>query len=240
MKFNNAIAEDCYDTMAPIYPKMVATRIYTRYYNQPAIMSLLPEIKGKNVLDAGCGIGQLSQELLQKGANVTCTDVSEKMLKIAKESLGPKVKAFHADLAEPFDFIEDQSLDVVIASLSIHYIKDWHPVFKEFYRILRPEGELIFSTHHPMFDFKLSRTGMYHEIELIEDRWYRSGKTFQVPYYRRSFSEILNPVLSAGFIINKVLEPLPIPEAEQLQPEYYQELLKKSDILLLRSQKPHQ
>lgn len=240
MKFENAIAQDCYDTMAPFYPKMVEGHISTLYYNQPAIMSLLPDINGKNVLDAGCGIGQLSQALLQKGANVTSTDVSEEMLKIAKKNLGSKAKIFQADLAEPLDFIEDQSLDVVIASLSMHYIKDWHPVFQEFCRILRPGGEVIFSTHHPVVDFKLSPNGMYHDIELIEDTWYRYGNALEVRYYRRSFSEIFEPLLSAGLIIKKIHEPLPLPESKEIQPEAYEMLSQKPKFLYVRSQKPHQ
>ena len=237
MKFKNAIAQDCYNTMASDYSKMDATQIYKSHYNYPAIHTLLPEIKGSKVLDVGCGTGILAQELLQKGANVTGMDVSENMLKIAAETLGPKVKLFQADLAEPIDFLEDESFDIVVASLSIHYIKHWDPVFEEFYRVLRPEGELVFSTVHPFDNFDKSPSGVYFETELIEDVCYRCGHAYQLRYYRRSFTEILAPVLSAGFIINKVLEPLPIPEAEQLNPEYYQDICKKPKLLLVRSNK---
>ena len=236
MKFKNAIAQDCYNTIAPTYAKMVS-HIFNTHYHWPAIHTLLPEIKGRQVLDVGCGTGIFAQELLQKGANVTGMDVSENMLKIAAETLGPKVKLFQADLAEPLDFLEDESFDIVVASLSMHYIKHWDPVFEEFYRVLRPEGVLVFSTHHPFYDFEDSPTGVYFKTELIENVWVRSGEAFQVRYYRRSFSEILAPVLSAGFIINKVLEPLPIPEAEQLNPEYYQDISKKPKLLLVRSNK---
>lgn len=238
MKFNNAIAQDSYDTMALDYSKMHATQIYNSHYNLPAIHTLLPEVQGYKVLDAGCGTGILSQELLQKGANVTGMDVSENMLKIAASTLGSNVKLFHADLAEPLDFLENESFDIVVASLSIHYVKDWAPVFEEFYRVLRPEGQLVFSTVHPFDNFEGALSGVYFETELIDEIWHRSGNAYRVRYYRRSFSQILAPVLSAGFIINKVIEPLPIPEAEQLDPGYYQTLCENPQILLVKSKKP--
>lgn len=51
----------------------------------PTIFSLLGEVDGNHLLDAGCGEGYLSRLLVKKGARVTAVDFSQKMLDIAME-----------------------------------------------------------------------------------------------------------------------------------------------------------
>ena len=60
-------------------------RLFNEYLDMPATFSLLPELKGKNVLDAGCGSGIYSRLLAQSGASVRGIDISDKMIGIAKK-----------------------------------------------------------------------------------------------------------------------------------------------------------
>ena len=70
MNFENAIAQACYDTSATIYANSNVNSIFNACYERPAMLSLLPEVEGKNILDAGCGPGNLAQQLVQQGASV--------------------------------------------------------------------------------------------------------------------------------------------------------------------------
>ena len=49
------IALDAYETLAEAYAAVVDTKPHNAYYERPATLSLLPEVRGKRVLDAGCG-----------------------------------------------------------------------------------------------------------------------------------------------------------------------------------------
>ena len=168
---------------------------------------------------------------------MTCLDVSEKMLEIAKENLGTKAEIWQANLAEPL-FFEDQSFDFIVASLSMHYVKNWYPVFKEFYRVLRLGGKVIFSTHNPLMDFGYSPNKEYYKIELIETLWKNGrGDDFHVRYYRRPFNEIVTPVISAGFILESITEPQPIPQANEIYPEEYEFYCSNPCFIFIQAQK---
>jgi ubiquinone/menaquinone biosynthesis C-methylase UbiE len=58
------IALDAYETLAAAYAAVIDTKPHNAYYERPATLSLMPEVKGKRVLDAGCGTGVYSEWLI--------------------------------------------------------------------------------------------------------------------------------------------------------------------------------
>lgn len=58
------------------------------------------------------------------------------------------------------------SIDVIVASLVLHYIADWGTVLQELHRCLKRGGALVFSLHHPIKDWALSEHADYHRVEL--------------------------------------------------------------------------
>ncbi|WP_418939848.1 methyltransferase domain-containing protein [Psychrobacillus psychrodurans] len=56
-----------------------------------------------------------------------------------------------------------------MSSLVLHYIKDWSKPFSEFQRILKPNGSLLFSIHHPFMDIKMSVNGNSLRFRTIAD-----------------------------------------------------------------------
>jgi len=80
------IAFDAYESLADAYAARIDTKPHNAYLERPATLSLLPEVKGKRVLDAGCGPGVYSEWLLKHGANVVAVDVSPRMVEHAKKS----------------------------------------------------------------------------------------------------------------------------------------------------------
>ena len=105
---------------------------------------------GKSVLDAVCGPGNYVEILQEKGANVTGFDISPSMVKLARERNGDKGHFFVHDLAEPVGMLEDETFDIIICALALHYVEDWNLPVQEFCRVLKPKGTLVVSIE-PVF-----------------------------------------------------------------------------------------
>lgn len=233
------IAQDAYDQLAEAYAAQIETKPHNAYYERPATLSLLPDVKGKRVLDAGCGPGVYAECLVSMGAEVVAIDANLKMVNLARARLGKKAEVLLARLDQPLNFLEDASFDLVISPLVMDYIRDWRTVFVEFHRLLKPGGSLVFSFEHPTMKFLDYReTSNYYAIEQVAYTWRGFGIPVRVPTYRRSFSEAINPLIEAGFMIEKVLEPLPTEDFKKNAPEDYAKLCREPCFLFIRCSKP--
>jgi SAM-dependent methyltransferase len=187
-----SVSLDSYDDMAEYYFKFVDNKPYNAYYERPATLSLLPDVKGKKVLDAGCAAGWYSQWLIDHGAIVTAIDFSSNMIEMTKKRVGKKAEVIQADLNDSLYFLEDNFFDLVLSSLTLHYIESWPHVMNEFRRILKHSGELVISVHHPFMDFTVFKRENYFQIELLEDEWTTHKGKVKVKFYRRPLSNIIS------------------------------------------------
>jgi len=228
------LALDIYNDkeFATSYASKIEYNSHNALYERPATLSLLPDVKGKKVLDAGCGPGEYTSWLLDRGAVVTAVDYSDEMLRIAKEKAGGKAKIVKANLNETLDFLNNEEFDIIVSSMVVHYIKDLLSLFSEFNRILKTGGVLVFSTGHPLTDYILHPDGNYFETELIVDRW--RGYSVDMPSYRRSLSELFNVLKQTDFRIDELLEPQPLEECKEKFPDAYEELTKKPWFIFFR------
>lgn len=232
------VAQEAYDILAEAYATLVDTKPHNAYYERPAILSLLPDVKGKRVLDAGCGPGVYTEWLVNSGAEVVAFDANEKMVKLARQRLQGKAKIVQANLEHPLDFLAYCSFDIVISPLVMDYVKDWGIVFREFQRVLREGGCLVFSIEHPQAKFDAHRASSnYFEVELVEYEWKGFGVAVRVPSYRRPLGEVINPLIGAGFILDRILEPLPTEEFREKAPEDYEELSRRPGFMCIRAVK---
>lgn len=119
-----------------------------RFIEKPMMNELLPDLTGKNVLMLGCGTGEESLMLKEHGAQeIVGIDLSKESIRLAKESY-PYYEFIVGDMHSlPFD---NDTFDFVYSSLAIHYSKTPEIVYKEIYRILKTNGEVLFSVGHPL------------------------------------------------------------------------------------------
>lgn len=204
---------------AKSYSNKIEYNSHNALYERPATMSLLPELMNTKILDAGCGPGNYAEMLADKGAQVTAIDYSDAMISLTKERLDGKGKVLKANLNSYLDFLDDGEFDVIISSMVIHYIKDWQLLFSEFNRVLKKNGVLVFSTHHPFSDFNNESDGNYFETELLNDEW--PSYDVVMSYYRRPLSDIFKVLKECDFRIDEVLEPLPLEECKEKFPDAY-------------------
>ncbi|MBO0691753.1 MAG: class I SAM-dependent methyltransferase [Acidimicrobiaceae bacterium] len=203
-------------------------------YERPAMISLLGEVAGRRVLEVGCGPGALTEWLVNHDALVTAMDVSSEMVRLAAERVGDRAQVVRADLGRPLSFVGDHSVDLVVASLVLHYLRDWVPVLGEFRRVLRPEGAVAFSTHHPSMDWQLYSPQDYFAIKRVNDVWTEGDRSFQVSAWRRPLTAMTEDINSAGFLIDRLIEPRPQPELARIDPAADRKLRTQPAFLFFR------
>jgi SAM-dependent methyltransferase len=117
----------------------------------PALRALLPDLRGLDVVDLGCGFGWFCRWARQQGAaRVRGIDVSEKML--ARATAGtrdPAVTYTRADM-EQLD-LPSGSFDLVYSSLALHYVQNLKGLMSTVHSSLVDDGSLVFSVEHPIF-----------------------------------------------------------------------------------------
>jgi len=106
---------------------------------------LLGNIKGKRILDVGCGTGRISFYLASKGADVTGIDLSGNFIQHCKETatklkLSITFKEMNAQLP---DFPEE-SFDIITGSRIIHHLPDIKLFLGECKRLLKKGGYIVF------------------------------------------------------------------------------------------------
>ena len=238
-----SLGEQNYEQFAKRYAKQVVTQPFNALFERPSTLSLLPEVKGLRVLDAGCGSGVYSEWLADNGAEVVAIDVTPAFVELAGQLLGDRATVLRADLTRRLDFAEDASFDVVLSSLVLHYIEDWQPVFDEFYRILKPGGVLVFSVGHPFSDHlnymnKISADCSYFEAILFEVPWKGWGEPYpMIRSYKRPLGEMLNPLIRAGFRLDHVLEARPTEQFGEVDPAHYEKHMRQPCFLCIRAVK---
>ena len=231
------IAVDIYDFLAESYAAAIDTKPHNAYYERPATLSLVPDVRGKRVLDAGCGPGAYAEWLLNQGAEVVAVDVSSKMVELAKVRTGGHAQVHQADLSSSLAFLEAESFDLVLSPLVLEYIRDWRRTLGEFHRLLAPDGRLVVSVTHPFSDFMYFQSDRYFETELVASEWKGFGPRVQMPSYRRSLEETLNPFIEAGFRLDRIVEPKPTEEMRSADPRHFEELSLQPCFLCIRAVK---
>jgi ubiquinone/menaquinone biosynthesis C-methylase UbiE len=226
---------DTFDQLANIYEKSVdTTSLYNSEYERPSMLAQLPQdLMNMDILDAGCAAGWYSQQLMNRGANVTAIDISPEMVSSTIRRVGDKAQVLCMDLDAKLPF-SDNSFDYIISSLTLHYIKDWSLPFGEFQRILKPNGVFLFSVHHPFSDIKLLENPNYFSTELIIDKWTKDGVLFEVPFYRRPLHLIINETVK-HFTIEKLIEPQPTMKFKEIAPDKYELLMKNPQFLIMKA-----
>lgn len=180
---------------------------------------LLPDFRGKTVLDLGCGYGWHCIYAAEHGAKqVIGIDISDRMLAVAQEKTHFEQVEYRCTAIEDAQF-EESSFDVVLSSLALHYIESFDMVAKQVSHFLKPGGTFLFSCEHPVFTAEGSQQWVTNPDGSIAhfpvDNYYYEGKRTanflgeSVTKYHRTLTTYLMGLLNNGFEITAVAEPMP-------------------------------
>jgi SAM-dependent methyltransferase len=221
---------------------------WKRAMEHAELLTLLPPVHGRRVLDLGCGAGQLAQHLAVRGAiEVVGVDVSERMLGLARaEFPHPQVTYVHGAI-EDVGFRPAQ-FDLVVSVLAFHYVADYAGLVRRIAGWLAPGGVLVYSTEHPMYTARLAGDGWaldgvggrvawgidrYADEGAREETWFVPG----VRKVHRMLATLVNGVLDAGLVLERLVEPMPDEQWLRDHPEAVDER-RRPMFLLVSARKP--
>jgi SAM-dependent methyltransferase len=137
------------------------------------------------------------------------------------------------DLEQLVPWLADESFDLVVMALVIHHLDNRVAVLREIHRVLRPPGRVVVSTHHPTSDWQL-HGGSYFAVSLIEETWKRG---WRVRYWRQPLTATASEFTDAGFVIERLVEPRPVPGMAETSPEEFEMLSTQPGFIAFRLRK---
>lgn len=211
-----------YEIFADEFLDHARESFYNAHYDRPVCLDLLGPVDGRTVLDVACGPGLYAEELVARGARVIGLDNSPRMIELGRRRV-PRAEFRIHDLADPLDWLPDDSVDLVLFALALEYVDDRTATLRELRRVLRPDGALVLSRLHPTGDW-LRHGGSYFDVRVIEEVWNRG---WQVRYWLAPLEQTCAELRAAGFLIERLLEPRPQPAAADINPDAYARLLRE-------------
>jgi SAM-dependent methyltransferase len=92
--------EVAYDGFAPHYDAFTDGYAYERWLSAIERIALDHGLRGRRLLDVGCGTGKSFMPMLERGYEVTACDLSPEMVEIARGKVGPRAEVVVADMRE--------------------------------------------------------------------------------------------------------------------------------------------
>lgn len=226
-----------YDNFAEEFSKRMGDEgdYFHKNIIDPSLYSIIGNLKGKRIYDIGCGGGYMARYFAKSGAEVVASDISTKLIDIAKKKSKDLEIIYHVRDATNFDEIEKNSFDIVTMNMVIHYIKNLDDLFKSVSNILKDEGVFAFTTNHffrPEYPYSewvkgkingedklFIKTTNYLEIYKTEVISWWDKKT-KMTFYNRPLKEFINKMSNNGLYTFNLVEP----ETKEFPREHFKKI----------------
>ena len=191
-------------------------------------LGLLGDLRGRRVLDVGCGAGNNAVACTLAGGDVTALDFSPTMLEAAHrlaQAHKVAVQFLPCDIASGV-LPPESRYDIVLAISVLSYVEDLATALGACRRVIAQQGRMIASIDHPLRTcFVDDETGDLAAVPL--QSYYQTqaltwGFDAHLPMrsFHRTTAKWLHEFGAAGFRLERLLEP-PVPTdlAEELWPQ---------------------
>jgi SAM-dependent methyltransferase len=182
-------------------------------------LRLCGDLKGRRVLDVGCGAGENAVAMARMGAHVIAIDTSSAQLSLGRrlaEEAEVRVEWHEVDAAD-LAFLRADSIDLALAAGVVHEIEDIDRLLRQVHRVLRAGAPFVFTHEHPMRltigrddeapdglplgPFEVRRS--YFDVAPIVTT--RDGEPLQV--WPRTIADVFSALHRAGYRVDVLLEP---------------------------------
>ncbi len=212
----------------------------------PILFGMLPDLHGKNILDIGCGMGQHAKQYAGMGAaSVMGIDLSEKMLKYAKEHNSGENIVYQRMAMEDIDTIS-KTFDLVTSSLVFDYAEDFPGLMRKIRKLMKKDAMFVFSMSHPIVT---AWDGVYDRYTRTEtgERLYANLRNYcregfrKVDWvvngyecYHRTVSSLINGLIGAGFVIEECQEAHLSDEMREQYPALFGGTIHRPEFIFFR------
>jgi SAM-dependent methyltransferase len=183
-----------------------------------ADLHLIGDVRGKSVLELGCGGGQNAIALARRGALVTAVDLSKTQLAFAAAAaFRAKVRVrFVRDDVASLGRLPRRRFDLVVSSFALEYVADLAGCLRVVAARLRRGGRVVLCDLHPFASSAdlvgVTRTSFaasadYFRPRRVDFAWPLSGRLFPLFRHHRTFADYFAAFRSAGLAIRELREP---------------------------------
>lgn len=183
------------------------------------LKKLFPDLRGKQVLDLGCGYGWHCKYAVENGAShVLGIDGSRRMIQMAEERNGDPKICYQVCSLDEFSYPAEH-FDCVISNLVLHYVEDLDWIYRRVYRTLKKGGCFLMNIEHPVFTGSIRqewiRDSNGHPFCWPVDNYFYPGRREtvflgkNVVKQHHTLTQLLNGLIIAGFRLDAVEEAVP-------------------------------
>ncbi|MBI1397191.1 MAG: methyltransferase domain-containing protein [Betaproteobacteria bacterium] len=156
-----------------------------------SLLSVLDPQSGEDILDVGCGTGELTREIADHGATVTGVDKSAAMIAAAKDRFPGVVFRVEDATALPFE----GEFDAVFSNAALHWVREPEAAARSIARALRPGGRFV------------AECGGFGNVAALERAFSvalreNAGSSFRSPWYFPKLGEYASLLERVGFEVS--------------------------------------
>jgi ubiquinone/menaquinone biosynthesis C-methylase UbiE len=172
-------------------------------------LQLIGPVKGKRVLEIGCGGAQCSIAFARQGAIVTAVDIAEAEIEFARELAAKNdvgIELYRLDMTD-LSPVANGSQDIVFSASAFGYVDDLAKCFSEVRRVLKDGGLFVWAMGHPFY--LLSEETLRPKHSYFETGKFVEGQETGCAFAhnRRTVSDYFNMMVEAGFNVERIIEP---------------------------------
>ncbi|QJF24349.1 class I SAM-dependent DNA methyltransferase [Mammaliicoccus vitulinus] len=185
---------------------------YNEVVEMPEMKRLMPNLENQNILDIGCGMGNLiSYILIHNPKHITGVEQSQNMINESRKKFKSMPVTLHH--TEFMAFNTEEKFDVIVSSLVFHYIEDFRKCCQKLSQLLNNGGVILFTMEHPIQTAtmdpevkKQDENGVYLRMENYFDESIRSANWLgkNVVKYHHTIETIFNSLIDHGLEIECV------------------------------------
>jgi SAM-dependent methyltransferase len=178
----------------------------------PVMLELCGDVRGRRLLDVGCGEGRFSRMLAAKGATTFALDPTPGLARAAFQRRTGNVTRARAESLP----VRGESMDLVVSYMALVDIEGYREAITEMARVLAPGGALVLcnmsfvSAASPWVRDDMGRRAYRTIDRYLEERpLHLQWAGISITNWHRPLSAYIEAFLGAGLVLERFLEPLP-------------------------------